>query len=113
MSVALKASIGATLESVTFVRDYVQLQFNAAHLTAYTSPQVEAAGGRWTSQDIGWCDSLCARIGVAAKSASCSDPGLQFDFVDGSAIAVSLRDEDYHDPEAFMLSVRNHDVVVS
>jgi hypothetical protein len=44
---------------------------------------------------------------------SCSDQRLQFDFEDGTAIAVSLRNEDYRGPEAFMLSVPDHDVIVA
>jgi hypothetical protein len=113
VSAACKAIIGAKLEAVTFVTDYVQLQFDAAQLTAYTLPQVELAGHCWASQDNGWRDSLCARIGIGVRSASCSDQRLQFDLEDGSAIVVSLRDDDYRGPEAFMLSVPDHDVIVA
>jgi len=113
MSAAFKAIVGARLEAVTFVMDYVQLQFDSAQLTAYTLPQVELGDHRWTSEDGGWRDSLCARIGIAVRNASCSDQRLQFDFEDASAIAVSLRNEDYRGPEAFMLSVPDHDVIVA
>jgi hypothetical protein len=109
---ACKAILGAKLEAVTFVMDYVQLQFDAAQLTAYTLPQVELAGHRWTSQDDGWRDSLCARIGIGVRSASCSDQRLRFDFEDGAAITVSMRNEDYRGAEAFMLCVTDHDVIV-
>ena len=60
---AFNAIVGATLAAVTFVMDYVQLQFDAAQLSAYTLPRVELAGRSWTSQDEGWRTSLCARIG--------------------------------------------------
>ena len=112
-SAAFNAIVGDRLEAVTFVMDYVQLQFDAAQLTAYTLPQVELAGHRWTSEDDGWRDSLCARIGIAVRNVSCSDQRLQFDFEDGAAIVVSLRNEDYRGPEAFMLSVPDHDVIVA
>jgi hypothetical protein len=42
--------------------DYVQLQFDAARLTAYMLPQIQRAEHRWTSEDPGWRDSLCARM---------------------------------------------------
>lgn len=113
VSAACNAIVGAKLEAVTFVMDYVQLQFDAAQLTAYTLPHVELAGHHWTSQDDGWRDSLCARIGIGVRNASCSDQRLQFDFEDGTAITVSLRNEDYRGAEAFVLSVPDQDVIVA
>lgn len=110
--VTISGIVGATLEAVTFVTDYVQLQFDGAQLTAYTLPQVELAGGRWTSEDPGWRDSLCARIGVAVRSVSWSDQGLKIHFQDEAAITVSQRDEDYRGPEAFMLSVPGQNLIV-
>ena len=56
LSTALGTIAGEPLEAVTFVMDYVQLQFYHAQLTAYTLPQVELAGRRWTSEDPGWRD---------------------------------------------------------
>lgn len=113
MSAVFSTIVGATLEAVTFVADYVQLRFDRAQLTAYTLPQVERADRFWSSGDDGWRDSICARIGVRVKSASCLCQRLQMDFEDGTVIAISLRDEDYRGPEAFMLSVPGHDLIVS
>lgn len=62
VSAAVNAMVGATLEAVTFVMDYVQLQFHSAQLTAYTLPQVEVSDDSWTTQDPGWRDALCARM---------------------------------------------------
>jgi len=112
-STALSAIAGTTLESVTFVMDYVQFQFGPARLTAYTFPQVGLSARCWTAKDEGWRDSLCARIGVRVRGASCSGKGLEFDFEDGATITISLRDEDYRGPEAFMLSVPHHPIIVS
>jgi hypothetical protein len=113
VSATLNKTVGEALESVTFVMDYVQLQLYAAQLTAYTLPKVELGGRCWTCEDDGWRDSLCARIGVVVRRASCSDQRLQLDFEDGVAITVSLEDEDYRGPEAFTLSVPGHDLIVA
>jgi hypothetical protein len=71
----IAALFGRSLSAVTFVLDYVQFDFDGMQLTAYTLPEVEASGRRWTSQDLGWRDAPCARIGVLARIASC--PQLQ------------------------------------
>jgi hypothetical protein len=114
VSGTFSAFVGATLVAVTFVMDYVQLQFDAAQLTAYTPPQVQTADHRWTSEDPGWRDSLCARIGVVVRRASCSSgQALQIDFEDGVAFTISLMDEDYRGPEAFTLSVPGHNLIVA
>jgi hypothetical protein len=70
-------------------------------------------GRCWTIGDHGWGDSLCARIGVVVRSASCSDQRLQVGFEDGATISVSLMNEDYRGPEAFMLSVPGHNLIVA
>lgn len=51
VSKAFNAIVGTTLESVTFVMDYVQLQFGPAQLTAYTLPQVDLSGRSWTAKE--------------------------------------------------------------
>jgi len=47
------------------------------------------------------------------RSASCSDQRLQVGFEDGATISVSLMNEDYRGPEAFMLSVPGHNLIVA
>ena len=113
VSATFSVLVGATLEAVTFVMDYVQLQFHSAKLSAYTLPKVELAGRCWTIQDDGWRDSLCARIGVIVRSASCSDRRIQIGCEDGATIGISLMTEDYRGPEAFMLSVPGHILLVA
>jgi hypothetical protein len=119
VSATSNAVIGATLVAVTFVWDYIQLQFEAAQLTdgarltAHTLPQVELADRCWRSGDDGWRDSLCARIGVAVTSVSWAGQQLRFGFADGAVISVSLKDEDYRGPEAFELSVPGQDLIVA
>jgi len=50
------------LSSVTFVQDYVQLDFGAARLTAYAWPSVEIGGVIFRFGDRGYRDALCAFI---------------------------------------------------
>ena len=112
MSAAFGVLVGATLEAVTFGMDYVQLQFHAAQLSAYTLPKVELAGRCWTVQDDGWREALCARIGVVVRNASRSDQRFQIGFEDGASIGISLMSGDYRGPEAFMLSVPGQILIV-
>jgi hypothetical protein len=94
------------------VRDYVQLDFDGMLLTAYTLPEVEAGGRRWSSREPGWRDSLCQRIGVSLTTAYCSELQLALGFSDTSNILISLRDQDYTGPEAFMLCADDHPAIV-
>jgi hypothetical protein len=109
---AFNALVGSRLSAVTFVMDYVQCDFDAAKLTAYTAPTVRAEGRTWSRTDAGWRDALCGRISVVVRHVVCSDEQLCIDFEDNSEIAVSLRHDDYVGPEAFMLSSDNHPIVV-
>jgi hypothetical protein len=109
---AFNQLVGSRLSAVTFVMDYVQCDFDAAKLTAYTVPTVREEGHTWSPTDSGWRDALCRRIGVVVRRVGRSNEELSIDFEDNSEIAVSLRDGDYVGPEAFMLSSNNHPFVV-
>lgn len=50
------------LGSVTFVQDYIQLDFGDARLTAYAWPSVEIGGVTFRFGDRGYRDALCAFI---------------------------------------------------
>jgi hypothetical protein len=118
-SATIDALVGSTLVAITFVLDYVQIQFESAQLTdaarlnAHTLPEVNHADLRRKNGDDGWRDSLCERIGVTVTRLSCAGQQLRVEFADGAVIAVSLRDEDYRGPEAFELSVPGHDRIVA
>jgi hypothetical protein len=109
---AFAAIVGSRLSSVTFLMDYVQCDFDGATLTAYTLPTVSVGGRSWSRREVGWRDALCERIGSVVHGVVCSDDHLTIDFDDNSRIAVSLRDNDYVGPEAFILSSPNHPIVV-
>jgi hypothetical protein len=100
-STFLNPIIGESLGSVTFVMDYIQLDFNGPRLTALTLPVVRVSGKVRTVADPGWRDSLCERIGASVRSAYVRpDDELSIAFEDGSSIVVSLRAIDYRGPEA-------------
>lgn len=95
------------LAAVTFVRDYVQLQFDGPTITAVTLPSVCNSGKVFASGSPGWRDQLCGRIGkrvsrAIARAGVC----LQIDFIDGSSIAISLRPEDTRGAESAIFDDR-------
>jgi hypothetical protein len=54
---------------------------------------------------------LRAHIGMVVRTA-CSEQQLGLDFLDNSTVSISIRNEDYMGPEAFMRSVGNHPIIV-
>jgi len=101
---ALHCIEGRELEAITFVRDYLQLHFEGPRLNAYVWPVVVVGRARCPVGGGGYRDELCARIGCVVNSAQ-EVPGeyIRLSFSDGSAIEVSLRDEDRSGPEALLL----------
>jgi len=91
------------LEAVTFVRDYVQLVFDNAILTAYAVPSLARDRDVITEDTKGYADALRRLIDekvVAAKERE--DGGLELAFADGSVLRV-LPDPSL--PEIAMLQV--------
>jgi hypothetical protein len=108
----LQPIVGEYLSAVTFVMDYVQLDFSGARLTALTLPTVHVGGKVWTSVDSGWRDSLCERIGVTVQTALVRDEELGINFEDGACFSISLKLVDCRGPEAFNFSPLNKPTVV-
>lgn len=50
------------LSAVTFVQDYLQLDFDGKRLTVYAWPAVSLCDSRFTVDDNGYKDALCAFI---------------------------------------------------
>jgi hypothetical protein len=93
--VELRALERRELAAVTFVRDYVQLQFDGPTITAVTLPSVSNSGKVFAPESPGWRDQLCDRIGKRVTRAKVRPREcLQVDFIDGASIAISLRPED-------------------
>jgi hypothetical protein len=94
---------GRRLHSVTFVLDYVQLQFEPPlTISAFTRVSVRPNGESIKRDDDDqFRNLLCAQISkqvglVVVRDAKSFD--LTFD--DGSGVSISLRPEDYVGPEA-------------
>lgn len=66
---SLLASLrGLELESVVFVRDYVQLDFGGPRLTCFSWPAIGRDGSTLRIEDVGYRDALCAFINETVVS---------------------------------------------
>ena len=94
--------VGRRLSGVTFVMDYVQLQFDPPPgLSAFTPITVRSGGRTAFSGDESFRNLLCEQIPKTIASVSLKDEeSLSFTFEDGSTISLSLRQDDYVGPEA-------------
>jgi hypothetical protein len=90
----LIALVAKRLSAVTFVQDYIQLQFDGPVINAYTLPSTYVGASIVSESDSGYRDALCSRIGATVVAAY-AEPGdrLQIDFDDGSTISISLKPE--------------------
>jgi hypothetical protein len=61
----------------------------------------------------GYRDGLCSEIGIEVASVRVTDDELSIEFVNSSAISVSLRDEDYCGPEAINYVAADGMIVVA
>jgi hypothetical protein len=92
---------GCEVSAVTFVRDYLQLQFDGPYLNLFVWPQVLRNGTTFEFGDPGYKDALCALIGKSVAGIfEETDKTLRLFFVDGSIAEVSLLFEDRRGPEA-------------
>jgi hypothetical protein len=96
---------GEYLSAVVFVMDYYQLVFNGSTLTAYTAPAVVLRDATVTEGVPGFRDRLCEQIRkTVVGSRARSGESLRIDFEDGTAVTVSLRDEDLRGAESARFS---------
>jgi hypothetical protein len=97
----ISAIEGEELSSVTFVQDYVQLDFNGPQLTLFIWPEVFRAEGSYAFGEPGYRDMLCALIGETATTTTIENGvALEIEFETGVILRTSLREEDYVGPEA-------------
>jgi len=97
---ALEKIVGSALSSVTFVADYVQLDFDGPNLTAYTLPIVRLGSQHIEWEQPGYRDALCGQIGRRVERVAVDDQHVSVMFEDSAAISISLLDGDYTGPEA-------------
>jgi hypothetical protein len=98
---SLQMLIGEQLSAVTFVQDYLQLQFDGPRLTIFSHPVVILGGKTFHWGKHGFRDALCDNIAkqVTETRVAYGD-SIAIRFADGSTITISLKDEDYSGGEA-------------
>lgn len=106
--------VGENLSGVTFVRDYLRLEFNPPPVISAHSRVAVAVGGR--SAVLGeepFANLLLGLIGNVVRAVR-FDEGRAFrlEFESGGEIVISWRDEDYKGPEAMELKGRDGRIVV-
>src|SRR5258707_12619495 len=101
--------VGEQLSGVTFVMDYLQLQFNPPPtINAYTPVTVSSGGRTCVSGDDQFRNWLCEQITKIVKSVIIrSDEAFLITFEDGSVVSISLKPSDYVGPEALEFIGRN------
>jgi hypothetical protein len=97
----LQSVVGEYLSSVTFVMDYLQLDFSGHGFTMNTWPTITIENRTLGHADGGYKDALCSLIGETATEVDeYWDTGLRLRFKNGSYINLSLRVErDFRCPE--------------
>jgi len=97
--------LGEELSGVTFVRDYLQLQFNPPPiLNALTPVTLTTASASATLGERDFANLLIGQIGKSVRAVECQESNaLRLIFEDGSVVSVSLKPMDYVGPEAVNL----------
>jgi hypothetical protein len=94
--------VGEQLSGVTFVMNYLQLQFNPPPtVNAYTP--VTVSSGDWSSAvgEDQFRNKICDQITKIVKSVVVRDEeAFRITFEDDSVISISLKPSDYLGPEA-------------
>ncbi len=106
--------IGEDLSGVTFVRDYLQLQFNPPpSLNAYTPVTVHCGQEVATFGDASFPNLLIGQLNKFVRRVDLvPDVALTLIFDDGSSISISLLPADYVGAEAVNLFCKNNKWVV-
>ena len=92
------------LAAVTFVRDYVQLDFDGPRFTSFLYPILNAESGLFSISELGYRDALCGQISKKVIDAyKVRGEKLVIQFEDHAALEISLRERDQVGPEAAML----------
>jgi hypothetical protein len=106
----LKELVGEDLSGVTFVRDYLQLQFNPppclnvfARVTVRTAVEEASSGDdSFPRLLVGQINKFVQKVDVRAGRS------LDLTFDDASVISISLRTEHYVCDEAIVCELKNH-----
>ena len=94
---------GRELSAVTFVRDYLQLQFDGPFLNVFVWPRILVPAGSVSFEMPGYRDGLCSQIGKTVGGVAVeTDANFRLFFTDGSIIEVSLLPNARKGPEAIV-----------
>jgi hypothetical protein len=92
---------GRELSAVTFVQDYLQLQFDELFLNMFVWPRVMAPAASVSFGMLGYRDELCAQIGKTVGGVAVeTGRNFQIFLTDGCMIEVSLLPGARTGPEA-------------
>src|SRR5437763_12297202 len=94
--------IGEQLSAVSFVMDYLQLQFNAYFLTVLTPLVVLVGEQSYRLGDTHYRDTLCERITHNVTEVVLAEDHLRIGFDDGAAFDISSKEEDRVGAEALI-----------
>jgi hypothetical protein len=101
------------LGAVTFVQDYLRLDFDGPRLTAYLCPTIKTKTVELNLSTAGYRDALCRQIGKKVNDAyKVRGEKLVIQFEDQVVLEISLREEDQVGPEAAMLVDANERISV-
>jgi hypothetical protein len=99
---------GADWVAVTFVRDYLQFQFETTaetwRLNVLTPPEVMGPAGQKLPGEPGYRNALIDLVNATVRSFTAGKDELSISFIDGRSLRISLRPEDQDGPEAATLS---------
>lgn len=98
----LSRIVGEQLSAVSFVMDYLQLQFNAYILTVLTPLVVLLGEQSYSLGDLPYRDALCERITHNVNEVKLATDYLRIGFDDGAVFNISLKGEDYVGAEAII-----------
>jgi hypothetical protein len=97
----LEKLTGEQLSAVTFVQDYLQLQFDGPLLNIFVWPRITSPVAFVSFEMPGYRDALCAQIGkIVGGVVAELDKNFCLFFTDGSIIDVSLLPSARKGPEA-------------
>jgi hypothetical protein len=93
----LAGLIGKRLSSVTFIMDYVQMDFNGHQFNFYNWPVLHEGQTLFNHQKDRYSDKLTGLIGKTIKAADeYLDIGLSLEFESGPLLSIPLRMEENH-----------------
>ena len=96
--------VGEDLSGVSFVGDYIQLQFNSPTLNVYTRVTITSVGRSVRTGDLDFAKALIGQINKYLVAVHFNrDSSLEIRPTDGSIISASLHPEDYVGSEAIKL----------